>query len=120
MRYISIFLVVSSIFWTSAKRAEVLALPGPQMCGQLASAPSIPDGATASERAMISAIDKVKAYSRQVNQFLDCNETKRYDIFDRLSPADQSRWSDEFDALIDALRAVETDMNEQIAKFNAR
>ena len=90
-------------------------------CGQLqTSAPKIPDGASATQRAMVSAIEKVKAYSQEVNDFLDCNEGHRYDIYESLTTAEQDRWAAEFDALIDELMAIETTLNEQVVIFNSR
>ena len=91
------------------------------ICGQLqTSAPKIPDGATATQRAMLSAIEKVRAYSKEVNEFLDCNEGERYEIFESLTQAEQVRWAAQFNALIDKLVAIETALNEQIVIFNSR
>lgn len=121
MRYLSILLLVSFFLWASARHAEVLALISAPDCGQLqTSAPKIPDGATTTQRAMVSAIEKVKAYSKEVNEFLDCNEGERYEIFESLTQAEQVRWAAEFNALIDKLVAIETALNEQIAVFNSR
>ena len=90
------------------------------ICGQLqTSAPKIPNGATATQRAMLSAIEKVKAYSKEVNEFLDCNEGERYEIFESLTQTEQVRWAAEFNALIDKLVALEEALNEQISIFNS-
>ena len=119
MRYLASFILVLFFLYSSARHAEVLALISAPECGQLqTSAPKIPDGAAATQRAMLSAIEKVKAYSKEVNDFLDCNEGQRYDIFENLTQAQQVRWAAEFNALIDKLVALEEALNEQIAIFN--
>ena len=91
------------------------------ICGQLqTSAPKIPDGAAVTEREMLSAIEKVQAYAKQVKEFLDCSAVQRYEIFKSLTQAEQVRWEAEYGALIDKLIAIETGMNEQIVIFNAK
>jgi hypothetical protein len=121
MKYLSIFLLVPFFLSASARNAEVLALPTTPQCGQLQMAtPSIPDGATANLKAMMAAIEKVKAYSKAVNDFLDCNEEHKWDINADFNLAEQHKWAKDFNALADTLTATEMGLNDQIAIFNAR
>jgi len=121
MRYLSIFFLIPFFLWTSARQAEVLALISAPICGELETpAPKIPDGATATQREMLSAIEKVQAYSKQVNEFLDCSEGQRYEIFESLTLLEQIRWAAEFNALINELIAIEMGLNKQIVIFNLK
>ena len=121
MRYLSMFILVPFFLWTSAAHVEVSALISAPICGQLpTSAPKIPLGATATQREMLAAVEKVKAYSKQVNEFLDCNEGQRYEIFDTLTLLEQVRWGAQFNAIIDELIAIEMGLNNQIVIFNSK
>jgi hypothetical protein len=83
-------------------------------------APSIPDGTKATREEIVAAAEAVKAFGKAVNAFLDCQEAGKKELFMVLSREQQSRWAEDFNALVDRLTKVEMSLNEQIRIFNDR
>jgi len=79
-------------------------------------APSkIPDGATASEQEMITAMQTLKEYNADVDTYLKCLEfeTKQ----NRLSAGDQEKMHN---TAVDTLQKVANKFNEQVRTFKSK
>jgi predicted transglutaminase-like cysteine proteinase len=79
-------------------------------------APSkIPDGNSASEQEMITAMQTLKEYNADVETYLKCLEfeTKQ----NRLSPGDQEKMHN---AAVDTMQKVATKFNEQVRTFKSK
>lgn len=82
--------------------------------------PTIPDGTKATREEILAAVEAVKAYSKKVNEFLDCQEEGKKELFMVLTREQQMRWAEDFNELVDRLTEIETTLNEQIRAFNER
>ena len=92
-----------------------LSLPAYAGC-ELSSAPSkVPDAATATEPEMLSAMQTLKHYNTDVNNYIKCLEFEANQ--GRLSRDAQARLQN---AAVDTLRAIADRFNEQVRRFNAK
>lgn len=83
---------------------------------RLPPAPSkIPDGSTASQQEMITAMETIKQYNSDVQTYLKCLdfETRQ----NQLSPSDQTALHNE---AVDQLSHVADEFNEQVRTFKAK
>jgi len=93
----------------------LLALPAHGSC-VLPLAPSkFPDGATATELELVTAMQTLKRYSMDVNNYLKCLEFEAGQ--QRLSRDDQAA---RHNAAVDGLQAITQKFNEQVRIFKAR
>ena len=82
--------------------------------------PKVPEGTTAEREGMDKAVRAVREYSNQMNIYFDCLQLNRDEWFFNMNRDQQNRWIDDFDALVDHLSGIETEMNVQIRAFNNR
>jgi hypothetical protein len=75
----------------------------------------IPDGATASEQEMVTAMQTLKEYNGDVDTYLKCLEFEAKQ--NRLSAGDQEKMHN---AAVDTLQKVATKFNEQVRTFKAK
>jgi hypothetical protein len=79
-------------------------------------APSkIPDGKTASEQEMVTAMQTLKEYNLDVDTYLKCLDFEAKQ--NRLSSGDQEKMHN---AAVDALQKVASKFNEQVRTFKAK
>jgi hypothetical protein len=99
----------------SAIVAVLVALPAHGACTLPPAPAKMPDGATASEPEMISAMQTLKRYSADVDNYLKCLqfEVKQ----NRLSSEQQVQ---QHNATVDQLQALGAKFNEQVRIFRAR
>ncbi len=83
-------------------------------------APVIPDGETISRDELVAAIAEVKQYSADVNAYLDCMDEREKLLFIHLTEQQRARWTEDIQAVLDDLAAIEVGMNKEIEKYNAR
>lgn len=79
-------------------------------------APSkIPDGKSASEQEMVTAMQTLKEYNADVDTYLKCLdfETKQH----RLTAGDQEKMHN---AAVDAMQKIATKFNEQVRTFKSK
>jgi hypothetical protein len=92
-----------------------LALPAYGGCA-LPPAPSkVPDGSTASESEMVAAMQTLKRYNTDVNNYIKCLEFENRQ--NRLSSDEQGRLHN---ATIDSLKLIADKFNEQVRVFKGR
>lgn len=90
-------------------------------CGfEPADPPKVPDGTGASREGMDTAVRAVREYSNAMNVYFDCLQLNRDEWFYNMDRDQQGRWLEDFDASIDHLTEIETEMNKQIRAFNDR
>lgn len=90
-------------------------------CGfEPADPPKVPNGANANRDGMDTAVRAVREYSNAMNIYFDCLQLNRDEWFYNMNRDQQARWLEDFDALIDHLTEIETEMNKQIRAFNDR
>jgi len=83
---------------------------------RLPPAPSkIPDGSTASQQEMVTAMETIKQYNNDVQTYLKCLdfETRQ----NQLSPSDQTALHNE---AVDQLTHVADEFNEQVKTFKSK
>lgn len=93
------------------------AVAAPAMGGcSLPSAPSkVPDGTSATEQEMVVAMQTLKRYNVDVNNYVKCLEFEANQ--NRLSRDEQAR---QHNAAIDGLQAIAAKFNEQVRLFKSR
>jgi hypothetical protein len=95
--------------------ASLFALPVLSDC-KLPPAPSkVPDGNTAQEQEMMAAMQTLKKYNTDVNNYIKCLEFEANQ--NRLSRDEQAR---QHNAAIDTLQTVAAKFNEQVRLFKSR
>ena len=104
-RYTLLALTASALF----------ALPAWSGCTLPPPPSKVPDGASATEQEMIVAMQTLKRYNTDVNNFVKCLEFEATQ--NRLSRNDQAR---QHNAAIDGLQSVAAKFNEQVRLFKAR
>jgi predicted transglutaminase-like cysteine proteinase len=83
---------------------------------RLPSAPSkIPDGATASEQQMITAMQTIREYNRDVHTYMKCLDFEVRQ--NRLSPSDQVSLHNN---ALSELREIAAEFNRQVKVFKAK
>lgn len=82
--------------------------------------PKVPDGVSATREGMDTAVRAVREYSNEMNIYFDCLQLNRDEWFYNMDRDQQGRWLEDFDALIEHLTQIETEMNKQIRAFNDR
>jgi hypothetical protein len=92
----------------AAPAAQPAADVAPSRCPAVASDPSVPDGATASDRSMLSANDAYQAWARALRASADCRRAE----YDELSAQRRAK-AQAHDALNARLREVSTRWAEQ-------
>lgn len=93
----------------------MLALPAWSGC-TLPPAPSkVPDGSTASEQDMVVAMQTLKRYNTDVNNYVKCLEFEANQ--NRMSRDEQAR---QHNAAIDGLQTVAAKFNEQVRIFKSK
>lgn len=82
----------------------------------LPSPPSkVPDGSTASEKEMIEAMQTLKQYNTDVNNYVKCLEFEANQ--NRLSRDEQTR---EHNAAVEGLQSIAAKFNEQVKLFKTK
>jgi predicted transglutaminase-like cysteine proteinase len=100
----------------AAAIAGWLAAPAALANCRLPSAPSkIPDGATASEQQMITAMQTIKEYNRDVQTYLKCLDFEVRQ--NRLSPNNQVSLHN---AALSKLEEIATEFNHQVKIFKSK
>jgi hypothetical protein len=82
--------------------------------------PPVPEGTSADRESMDTGVRAVREYSNEMNVYFDCLQMKRDDWFLNMNRDQQSRWLEDFNALVEHLTEIETEMNRQIRAFNNR
>lgn len=83
---------------------------------RLPPAPSkIPDGSTASQQQMVTAMETIRQYNSDVQTYLKCLDFEARQ--DHLSPGDQASLHN---AAVDQLTRVANDFNAQVRTFKAK
>lgn len=83
---------------------------------RLPPAPSkIPDGQTASEREMLTAMDTMKQYTADVDTYLNCLDYKRRQ--NQLTEKDETRQHND---AIDIAKKVANKFNEQVRTYKSK
>ena len=108
----AIFAIAVGI-WAAPAQAEDCGFPPTEE-------PVIPNGAVATREEMRIAVQAVQLYSKIVNQYLNCLDTRRDETFLNLTPDQQTRWTEDYNAVVDHLAKIETGINQQIRTFNQR
>ncbi len=83
-------------------------------------APGVPDGATANDDQIRTAIRAVQDYGTVVQRYLNCMQLKQDDFFLNMNTEQRERWNDDFNTLADLLEDIENRLNEEIRIFNRR
>ena len=82
--------------------------------------PPVPEGTNADREGMDVGVRAVREYSNRMNAYFDCLQMNRDEWFFNMNREQQARWLEDFNALVDHLTEVETEMNRQIRAFNNR
>jgi hypothetical protein len=83
-------------------------------------APTVPDGATATDDQIKAAIREVRDYGTAVQRYLNCMQLKQDDFFLNMNTEQRERWNEDFNALADLLAEIENGLNDQIRIYNRR
>lgn len=87
---------------------------------QMPNAPTVPDGASASDDEMLRARDAVASYVEAGNAFIVCL-TKRRDAADsRTPPAQIAAWTKQHNDAVDQMNDVAGRFNTQLKVWKAR
>jgi hypothetical protein len=95
--------------------ASALALPAYGGCVLPPPPSKVPDGATTTEQDLLAAMQTLKRYSTDVNNYTKCLQFEANQ--NRLSPEEQAV---QHNAAIDGLQAIAAKFNEQVRIFKAR
>ena len=82
--------------------------------------PSVPNGTTATNDDIRVAVREIQDYGFDVQAYLNCQQLNRDFFFLNMSETQRERWTEDYNAMADALTEVETDLNTQIKVFNSR
>ncbi|HTY93456.1 MAG TPA: hypothetical protein VMC02_06185 [Steroidobacteraceae bacterium] len=104
-RWMSVILVASLLYSTSARADCVLPAPPSR----------IPDGRSASAQEMLAAMRTLKRYNDDIDEYTKCLEFEKRQ--NHISYDDQER---QRNAAIDSLQNVANRFNEQVRRFKAR
>ena len=100
----------------SAACACAVSLPARADQCRLPPAPSkIPDGSTASQQEMVTAMETIKQYNGDVQTYLKCLDFEARQ--NQLSPGDQTNLHN---AAVDQLTHVADEFNQQVRTFKAK
>ena len=90
-------------------------------CGMIpGDPPSIPDGTTATNDNIRDAVREIQDYGFDVQAYLNCQQLNRDFFFLNMDEPQRERWTEDYNAMADALTEVETELNVQIKVFNSR
>jgi len=82
--------------------------------------PFIPNGSTANDDDIRVAVREVQDYGFDIQSFLNCQELNREHFFLNMNENQRERWTEDYNAMADALTEIEVALNEQIRIFNSR
>ena len=82
--------------------------------------PTVPDATTADSASMRTAASAVREYSTAMTAYLDCLEMNSNEMHLNMAKEQQTRWTEDFNAMAEDLTTLETHMNEQIRLYNQR
>lgn len=94
---------------------SAFAVPAVSGCSLPPAPNKVPDGTSASEQEMVVAMQTLKRYNTDVNNYVKCLEFEATQ--NRLSRDEQAR---QHNSAIDGLQAVAAKFNEQVRLFKAR
>lgn len=80
----------------------------------------LPDGNTASRETMIDAASAVRGHSIKVNAYLDYLDENQEYQFTFMNNEQQQHWIEEYQGMVDSLRALEEGYNAQVRIFNKK
>lgn len=80
----------------------------------------LPDAQTATRGDLEVARDAVRTYSAQVSEWLTCKDRRSQLVFSWMTEEQQTRWTNDTNAVHNARVDVEKSLNERIRAYNAR
>jgi hypothetical protein len=89
-------------------------------CTMPGRAPTMPQGATASEEEMKAGHDALQVYVNQLQKYQDCNEAQIQNASKDTKPEDKQRWREQGNAAIDAATQIRDVYAAQLKAYKAR
>ena len=81
---------------------------------------TLPDGLIATRDDMTLAATQVRQYGEAINTYLNCLDVKRPTVMANMNREQQTRWTEDYNGILERLTTLETGLNEQIRAYNNR